>query len=63
VNEAGDEEEPMDGRPLTRSRARRGAQDVDGGAVVPHVAQSTRGKAKVMYSSLHSGIQDPTGTE
>jgi hypothetical protein len=56
VNEAGDEEEPMDGRSLTRSRARRGAQDVHGGAAVPRGIESTQGKAKVMYCSLHSGI-------
>jgi hypothetical protein len=63
VNEAGNEEEPTDERRLTRSQARRGAQDVDGSAVVARAADSTQDKAKVMYSSLHSGIQNPTGTE
>jgi hypothetical protein len=63
VNEASDEEEPMDERPLTRSRARRGTQDVDDGAAVVPAIESTWGKAKVMCSSLHSGIQDPTYTK
>jgi hypothetical protein len=41
VNEVGEKEEPMDGRPLTRSRARRGVQDVDDGTIVPRAVEST----------------------
>jgi hypothetical protein len=33
LNEAGDGEQSMEERPLTRSRARREAQDVDGGGI------------------------------
>ena len=63
ANEASDEEEPIDERPLTRSRARHGIQDVNDGVAVACTAESTQGKAKVINSFLHSGIQNPTSIE
>jgi hypothetical protein len=55
--------EVQDGRPLIQSRARHEAQDVDGGGGLLHLADSTRGKAKLMYSSFESGFEDPNGTQ
>jgi hypothetical protein len=55
LNEGGNGEQPMDGGRLTRSRARREAQDVDGGAGQICALESTQGKAKVMHSLLEMG--------
>jgi hypothetical protein len=63
LNEGGDGEQPMDGGCLIQSRARRKAQDVDGGVGQPRAWESTRGKAKVMHSLLEIGFEDPIGNQ